>query len=360
MKVLILTTHLNPGGISRYVINLAKGLKERGVCVWVACSKGRWVDKLSERGIGYKFIPINTKSILSPKVFICFFLLIPFIQKEKIQIVHANTRVTQFLAYLLYKFLNISYVSSFHGFYRPTIFRKMFKFCGARTIAVSKAVKMHLVNDLKIDRKKINVVYNGIDTQEFSSYRKRNKTEFNFKEKDCLLGILGRISEEKGHLLAIEAFKHLYSHYNRIYLLFNGRGKFKKNVEEVLRREKLADRVKFMDLIPEEFLEIIDILIVPSKKEGFGYSILEAFAKEVAVVGFNTGGISEIIKDKKNGILFYKYNSYSLKRAIEEIMKNDDLKEKIIKEAKNSLSYFTIEKMATATHYIYHSVLKGN
>jgi glycosyltransferase involved in cell wall biosynthesis len=68
MRVLILTTHLNPGGISRYVLNLAKGLNKKGNCIWVSCAEGEWLDILKREGINYRLIPIKTKSILAQKL----------------------------------------------------------------------------------------------------------------------------------------------------------------------------------------------------------------------------------------------------------------------------------------------------
>ncbi len=110
MKVLLLTTHLNHGGISRYVLGLAKGLKQRGHQVWVASSGGTWCHELEDLGITHKQIPIKTKSFLSPKVFLSLLALRGFIKKEGSEIIHGNTRVTQHLALLIHKFTGITYI----------------------------------------------------------------------------------------------------------------------------------------------------------------------------------------------------------------------------------------------------------
>ncbi len=138
MNILILSTHLNPGGISRYILNLAKGLTQRAHRVWCASSCGTWLNKLDTH---YRYIPMRTKSILSPKIFFSLLLIIPFIKKNKIEVVHANTRVSQCLAHLIYRFLGIPYVSTFHGFYQPSFFRRALKLAGIKTIAVSQAVQ---------------------------------------------------------------------------------------------------------------------------------------------------------------------------------------------------------------------------
>ena len=357
MIILILTTHLNKGGISRYVINIAKGLIDQKHKVWVACGGGEWVKALTDAGINYKFIPIKTKSICSPKILLSFLHLRKLILKENIDIVHCNTRVTQFLGFIIHKMLSIPYISAFHGFYKATIFRKLFKLSGILTIAVSKAVKIHLKKDLKILENKIEVIYNGIDFNNFF-IEKVKRADFNLKIDDYLIGILGRISEEKGHFLAVKAIHRLSSKYKNIYLLISGKGKLEDRLKSRIKDMNLEQKVKFINSEPNQFLEMIDLLLVPSKKEGFGYSIIEAFIKGIPVIGYNVGGIAEIIKDGKNGILFYKYESAALSNAIEKIMLNQPLRKEIAANAQKDVLYFSMERMAMDTEKIYREALK--
>lgn len=357
MNILLIATHFNPGGISRYCLNLAKGLKQRGHNVWVASCGGEWVKDLEDSGIKHKYIPIRTKSILSPKIFIAMLKLRPFIREESIQIIHANTRVTQMLAYLLYKYEKIPYISSFHGFYNPKISRKMAKLCGLKSIAVSKAVKQHLVNDLSVDEAQVRVVYNGIDAGQFSTSPKK-RIDFGFSNDGLVIGILGRISEEKGHFLAVEAIENLSNKGRNVNLAICGKGKLEDRLRKFISNKAIAARVRIVDIDADSFLDNIDLLVVPSRKEGFGYAILEAFVKEVSVIGFNVGGISEIIQDKSNGLLFFNYDDTSLSKTIEEIMCNDSLRAQIIENAKKSIALFSLENMAQNTEKVYQEVLK--
>ncbi|UCC94392.1 MAG: glycosyltransferase family 4 protein [Candidatus Omnitrophota bacterium] len=356
MNILILATHLNRGGISRYCLNLAKGFVKGGHHVTIATSGGEWVEEVQSLGAVHKTIPIRTKSITSPKILISLCILLPFLRREKIHIVHSNTRVTQVLGYLLYRFSGTPYISAFHGFYRPHIVRKLLPFSGIRTIAVSHAVKKHLVEDLKMQEEKIWVVHNGIDGSEFSS-RKMRKVDLGFQEADFLIGILGRISEEKGHLLAVQAYRLLQEHYHNAYLLISGKGRLEDELRLFIQEVGLDDRVRLGSWQADQFLDVIDLLLVPSRKEGFGYAILEAFAKGVAVIGFNIGGISEIIQDRQNGMLFDNYDGSSLKKVIEEVMVNEELYHKLIQEARRSVRSFSLEKMATSTETIYREAL---
>ncbi|MFH1767935.1 MAG: glycosyltransferase family 4 protein [Candidatus Omnitrophota bacterium] len=355
MNILILTTHLNTGGISRYVTNLARGLSLSNN-VWIGSCGGKWAGELSAAGVRYKTVPINTKSILSPKIFLSLLILIPLVIKEKIDIIHANTRVTQFLAFLLHKACGRSYVSTFHGFYRRHIFRRLFFFEGALSIAVSGAVAEHIKTDMGVKKEKINVVYNGISPDDF---KKRRREASRRQGKGCgvKLGILGRLSAEKGHILTLRALNLLRAKYSDISLLISGEGKLKEKLKEEVESAGLNDYVSFVSLAAQEFLDLIDILVVASSKEGFGYSILEAFAKDVVVVAFSTGGIKEIVKAGENGLLFYDYTPKSLAQAIEKLIAGDSLRQSLVAKARLSLEKFSLDAMVKQTEAVYKKAM---
>jgi len=338
---------------------MALALKKQGNNVWVSSSGGSWESKLKSSGVGHVAIPIKTKSIFSPKVLFSFLCLRRFLRENNIEVVHCNTRVTQALGFLIYKFSGTPYVSAFHGFYRPSFFRQLFKFSGLRAIAVSRAVKKHLIEDLGIKEDKVSVVYNGIDEGEFSP-KEDKRGSWGFRKEDFLIGILGRVSEEKGHFLAVEAVGRLALKYKNIYLLVAGKGKVESALKSFISTVELAKRVKFVDCEANDFLSSIDLLLAPSKKEGFGYSIVEAFFKGVPVVGYNVGGISEIIKDQQNGVLFYDYDSFSLAQAIEKTMPDKSFRDKIVAEAKKGALFFTAERMSKDTLNVYKEALSAD
>jgi len=352
MNILLLTTHLNKGGISRYVLNLAKGLNQRNHRVFVASSPGQWSREVAAVATVVKDIPIRTKSMCSPKLIRSFFVLSSFIRTYHIDIIHANTRVTQCLAYLLHKRHNIPYVSAFHGFYQPKLSRRLCKFAGFRSIAVSKSVKTHLINELEIQADTIRVVYNGIDS--FAVETKVSlRQSWGFGKDDFLVGMLGRISAEKGHQLALEAMLRLFGRFENLYFLISGTGKCEQELKSQVNRQGLARRVRFLDCDSERFLDSIDLLLVPSEKEGFGFSVVEAFAKNVAVIGYNTGGIAEIIEHRRNGILFNQHNSLVLADAVEELILKEGLRNKLIACAKEDSFNFSIARMASETEKVY-------
>jgi glycosyltransferase involved in cell wall biosynthesis len=352
MKILIITTHLNPGGIPRYVLNLAKGLRQNGCDVCVASSGGGWLPVLTASGTEHKWIPIKTKSIASPKLFISFLMLLPFLRREKFDVIHCNTRATQMLGALIRFFLGIPCVSTFHGYYTPHFARKRVPLCGDMAIAVSNSVKEHMIKDLLISDKKISVVYNGIDDTAFTHRSLREPNE-HFTNGDFVVGILGRISVEKGHFLGLDAFRLVKERYPRAKMLVAGFGRLKDKLEIAVRDMGMGDSVIVKAITPDDFFDAVDIMLVPSSKEGFGYVVLEAFIKKVPVVGFNTGGIAEIISDGHNGLLFDDYAAASVRDKIEMLVKDDVMRRSLINNALLSTKEFSLDKMITQTMNVY-------
>jgi len=357
MNVLILATHLNPGGLSRYVLNLALGLSERQHNVYIGCSGGEWVERLKQYNVCYKKLPINTKSILSIKILFSLLILSRFCYREKIEVIHANTRVVQFLGLLIWRFFKIPYVSTFHGFYNHRRLRQFVKLSGVKTIAISNAVKRYLINDLKFNAGNIRIVYNGLDFQAFTSV-KNIREKYGLKKEDFLIGMLGRISEEKGQFLALEALREILEKNENIYFLISGKGKQELMLRARVEKFKLTKKVIFLESEPGEFLNVINLLLVPSRKEGFGYSIVEAFFKKVPVIGYNTGGIAEIIKDNQNGFLFYNYNYKELATRIKEVMSSEDIRKKVVQQAKEDVLFFSYARMAEATEKVYKQAIE--
>ena len=167
MNILYLTNHLNIGGISSYVLTLAAGIKKRGHNVYIASSGGQLLSSFITEGIIYIPIPIKTKSEASYKLLISKFKLLKYIKEKNIEIIHANTRVTQVLSFLIQRYCGRPYVSTCHGFFKKRFFRRIFPCWGNRVIAISESVKEHLIRDFQVKEEDVVVIHNGIDVDRF-------------------------------------------------------------------------------------------------------------------------------------------------------------------------------------------------
>jgi len=119
MNILYLTTHLNVGGITSYLLTLAQGFRSRGHRVYIASSGGDTAIRFFQYGIIHFKIPIRTKSELNiVKLGMSAALLGRQMRHRDIDIIHSQTRVTQVLGCLVQRFLHAPHVTTCHGFFQ--------------------------------------------------------------------------------------------------------------------------------------------------------------------------------------------------------------------------------------------------
>lgn len=361
MNILYLTNHLNIGGITSYVLTLAEGLKQRGHNVYISSSGGAVLSKFINAHINYIHIPIKTKSEASPKILISFFKLLKIIKEKDINIIHANTRVTCVLAGLTRYFSGCPYVSTCHGFFKRRFFRKVFPCWGQRLIAISESVKGHLINDFKVDDKKITLIHNGINIEQGSlKFVVPLKKRLGLDSRP-VVGIVARLSEEKGHAYLIEAMQRVIIEIPDAQLLIVGDGGMKEkllNLSQALRIEK---NIFFLSSVfdTREILSAMDIFVLPSLKEGLGLALMEAMASGLAVIGSKIGGIKSLIKDGFNGLLVEPANVDGLTQAILYLLKNPDKARSFGRNAQVFIKEnFSSTKMIDETERVYLECLR--
>ncbi len=360
MKILLLTTHLNLGGIGCYTLSLAKSLKKHGHNVLVVSSGGDLVSELNREGITHIKIDINTKSELSPRVFLAVFRLRSIINKEGIEIIHAQSRVTQVVADRVAKLSRAPYVTTCHGFFRPHWARRVFGCWGDRVIAISEAVREHLVNDLRVKKEKIALVHNGVDIAKFSHlYSEDEKEKFRAEAglgSGPVMGIIARLSPVKGHKYLLAAMREVVNLRPDAQLLIVGEGPSKEGLLNQTIILGLKKNVIFLGstLDTTKPLSVIDIFALPSLKEGLGLSIMEAQAAGIPVIASNVGGIYTIIKDNENGLLIPPKDSLSLAQAIMKLINNPKLAKKMGERGREIIrEKFSLDKMTEKIEEVY-------
>jgi len=126
MNILFLTTHLNVGGITSYLLTLTKGLIKQGHGVFLASSSGEMLEAFQSLGVEHLKLNISTKSELDPRIYLALGRLRRFIKQKDIHVVHTQTRVTQVMGFCLGRITEIPYLSTCHGFFKPRLSRKIF------------------------------------------------------------------------------------------------------------------------------------------------------------------------------------------------------------------------------------------
>jgi glycosyltransferase involved in cell wall biosynthesis len=128
---------MNIGGIGQYIISLAKALKRKRVECFVASSGGELTSELVRLDIRHIHLDMKTKFEFGPKVFRSSSQLARIIKDNKIDLIHAHTRVSQVASYLASRRTGIPYIATCHGYFNARLSRKLFDTWGERVIAIS-------------------------------------------------------------------------------------------------------------------------------------------------------------------------------------------------------------------------------
>ncbi len=362
MNILLLSTHLNPGGITTYMFSLARGLQKKGNKVFIASSGGKSEELFKSSGIEFIYIPISTKCEISPKIIVSLFKLKKEIKEHQIDIIHAHTRVTQVLGTLLAAFSKSFYISTCHGFFKKRFSRMIFSAWGRNVIAISQAVAEHLECDFGLDKDKISIIHNGIDCDSYTLIEAKNKEsikrKFNIPQQGPLIGMLARLSTVKGHKFFIRSIPLILEKIPKALFLIVGDGHLKNELLAQVEKLKLTESVFFLSSQDDtrEMFAIMDCFVSCSLQEGLGLSIMEAQAQAVPVVAFATGGVVSLIQDRSTGLLVKPEDISALAEAIISILNDQGLSQEITKRARENLKRnFSIENMVSDTLKLYRA-----
>ena len=364
MNVLFLTTHLNTGGITSYLFTLSRQLKGLGLSVSIASSGGDRQDDFAALGVSLLTVNIRTKSELDPRLYAAVFRLRRIISQESIDVVHAQTRVTQVMGTLLSKMTPAVYCSTCHGFFRPRWPRKVFPCWGKAVIAISPAVRQHLRDDFHVPEEHITLIRNGLDSEEFSLKSREEKRALR-RERQLpagpLLGIVARLSDVKGHTVLIDAMPMVLARFPDVRLLIVGEGKTGPDLKRRVETLGLETRVIFLPVVNRtaDILPLLDIFVLPSLQEGLGLSAMEAQAAGLPVIASRVGGLPSLIEDGRTGRLVEPRNSGQLAEAIIELLKNPEEAEAMGRRARAFIEReYSARQMARDTVKLYSRILK--
>lgn len=362
MKILLLTTHLEMGGISIYVANLARGLKRRGHDPIVASSGGWFEPRLEESHIPHCKIPCRTSSELNPKLWCLVFpQLLALIRRERPDLIHAHTRVTQALAWILSGVTGVPYVTTCHGFYRYRIGRRLFRCWGKTVMAISDATMDLLVRQYRLAiPREVRLILSGIPLDQFSSPVVKEEIDW-FRQTLGLkgkpvIGAIARLSPVKGLEFLLKAVPGLRSDFPQLQVLLVGEGPAKPDLVRLAYELGIADRVVISHPVEDTRIPLasMDLFIAPSLQEGFGLAIVEAMAAGVPVVASDSGGPTEIIRDGESGFLIPPADASALESAIRTVLKDPDQRARIAREAREQARIrFDMDRVIQEVEQVY-------
>ena len=251
-----------------------------------------------------------------------------YVRTAGIRIVHAHGYRSDLLGYVATRGpRRPAFVTTHHGWIRNNPRQEMLtklvlRLCG-RFDGV-EVVSHRLLDELPEAIRttdQVAVVHNAIVLGDYAPTGARGgvRRELGLSDDDRLVGVIGRISIEKGCLEMVDAFAAVAGKHPGIHLAFIGEGPLAATVAERARASGLEARVRFLghQTRIQPFYEAIDLLVSPSRTEGISNVILEALASGCPVVATRVGGTPEILEDGTSGLLVPSEQPAALADAME-------------------------------------------
>ncbi|WP_421754027.1 glycosyltransferase family 4 protein [Croceimicrobium sp.] len=225
----------------------------------------------------------------------------------------------------------------------------------SRYLCVSDAIAEILRKSLK-NPQRVFTVHSAIDSSRFEGVEKgKLRAEFPQFAEQKWIGNVAALTGHKDLFTFMDTAKNLLAKREDLHFFIAGKGELEtelKTYQQKLGLEKQLTFLGFRQDIPE-ILADLDCFLFSSEMEGLGTSVLDAFASETPVVATNAGGIPEMVKDQKSGILCNVKDASALAKGVMQVLENPDLASQLCQEAKEILREFSPSKMAANTlkHY---------
>lgn len=194
-------------------------------------------------------------------------------------------------------------------------------------IALSNGVKTDLVQNFRIKRDKIKVIYNPVDLHHIKNQSKESIEEnFLFKGDSKIIISVGRLFEQKDFKTLIKAFK-IVDFKIDAKLVILGKGPLEKELKQLAKDLGIENKVYFLGFKknPYKYIKRANLFVLSSKFEGFGHVIVESMAVGTPVISTDCkSGPGEILENGKYGKLVNVGDSKGLANEIISLLNDSD------------------------------------
>lgn len=361
LKVLQIIPDLGLGGAERMTVLLAIALKSQGIDVKVISLYGP-TDSINEKLLSRNSI----ECIYLGKMLGFDLSMYGKLSKEialwRPDIIHSHRYVLRYLIHEVFKakfrwFHTIHNIAQKDADRTGRIFNRIAFSRGVIPIAIARTIQKSIKDTYNIDEAPI--INNGIDIDRIKETTISSETRniLGIPPEATLFVTVGRMTQQKNHLLLIDSFSKVVSNASNTHLIIIGNGDLRTEIESLVSRLNLNNNISVLgnrdDVI--NIMKSCDVFVMSSDWEGHPLAILEAVACGLPVIATRVGGISEIVEEGVTGFLVQKGNSDELAATMLDIHLNADLRNTISKNCLRSSNSFGANNMATKYIGIYEN-----
>jgi glycosyltransferase involved in cell wall biosynthesis len=358
MNILQILPELNVGGAETGTVDLGRCLVAQGHKSVVVSNGGALVAQLERDGSKHYSLPVHKKNLFT--AYYCIGKLVDIIKKEKIDIVHARSRVPAWIAFFACRQTEAHFLTTCHGYYSTHLFSRVMGW-GKMIIAVSEVIGRHMVQDFTVPAENIRVIPRSVDVEKFNLPR-ASKTD----KKGFIVVMIGRITPLKGHPYFLKAMARVIHQHPLLKVQIIGdappkKQPYKDELILLTKRLGISTQVEFMGNrhdIPQLLSQADCLVLSTITQEAFGRVIIEAQAAGVPVVATRVGGVMEIIEHEKTGLLVLPKEIEAMADAVLRILNNPGFSAGLVVAAKKKIDErYTLTLMVDATIAVYKELM---
>ncbi|MCF8377994.1 MAG: glycosyltransferase [Bacteroidales bacterium] len=337
------------GGGEKWHFEMANRLHLKGKSVRIFTNhKSELKTRTNESAIPISSIRINNLSFLNPYKIIKLAIIF---RKLKVRVIIMNLSADLKVAGIAAKLAGIPHIIYRRGSAIPIrnsiLNRFLFRKVVHQVIANSNETQRTILsrNPKMINLSKIQIIYNGINLPRFDEA----ELTFRYKPKanQVVIGNAGRLVKQKGQKYLIDLALNLKKRKIDFKILIAGEGKMENELRSLISKNGLVRNFEFSGFVEDMkgFMQSIDIFVLTSIWEGFGYVLVEAMACNKPVVAFEISSNPEIIEDTKTGYLVPAFDMEAMTDKVVQLIKDKKLREELGKRGRERVeNMFSIDK----------------
>lgn len=368
IKILHIVANDKLSGAEKVVLDICRNMKKGYECIAVT-SGDNLGQYFKEAGIKYYASDISR---LNPAN---IYKIKNIIKEENIDIVHGHDVKASIAGYIAAKSGKKPVISHIHATYpwikKPNLLKfidSFFRNKYEKSIACSETAKdYYLEHNLKADKSSFLTLVNSLDftdfdEEELKSNRTHLKRELNLGSEEIIYGYAGRLIPLKGVDMLINAFYEISKEIEGVKLLIIGDGEEEERLKNLTNQLNLRDKVIFAGYQKDiyTYINLMDIFILPSVREGLPMVVLEAAALKKAVITTPLPGVMEFIKNGETGLVLKKRSCDDMAMTMKYLYNDRQMMKKLGENAYGILKdQYSIDSYIDELTKIYSSVLNS-
>lgn len=291
-----------------------------------------------------------------------------YVKQYNIQLIHCHLPWAGIVGRIVGKMTGVPVVYTEHNkwerYHKLTYYLNKISFSSQeKVIAVSEDVANSIKKHYHKTRPAIQVVSNGINTEKYNTSQKIDqdiRKELNIPSQSIVIGITCVFRKQKRLDIWLDIAKALHEKNPQTFFIIVGDGVLKKEIHQKAASLKMHDYLHFAGLQSETrpYLKAMDIFMMSSEFEGLPIALLEAMSMGCMPACTAAGGIPELVKDTRNGLLVPVDEPMQLvERLFPYLQQNDQRKIMADAARETVINSFGMQKMVNELEIIYDELI---